>query len=236
MSTEAAVAMQEFATSEMLAANLAQTVADFLRAAIAERGSATLVVSGGTTPKRFFAALSMQKLDWSRVSVTLADERWVDDASPRSNAKLVAETLLQNEAAAARFVPLFDAAFSEPDAAIPVLTQRLSAIGQPFDVVLLGMGEDGHFASLFPGGDHLEQGLDPHATSMLVSMRAANAGEPRISLTLPPLLAARHLILHIEGAKKRATLDRSMSDGGAELPIRPLLQQRRPPLPCFWCA
>jgi 6-phosphogluconolactonase len=234
VSGAASVAMHEFATSELLATNLAQTVAEHLRTAIAEHGAATLVVSGGTTPKRFFAALSHQELDWSRVNVTLADERWVDASSPRSNAKLVAETLLQNEAASARFVPLFDAAFAAPDAAIPALTQRLKAIGEPFDVVMLGMGDDGHFASLFPGGDHLQQGLDPTTTALLVSMHAANAGEPRISLTLPPLLATRHLILHIEGAGKRATLERAMSE--ASLPIHHLLQQRRPPLPCFWCA
>lgn len=226
--------LHEFATPDALAAELSQTVADALREAIAARGAATLVVSGGTTPKRFFGALSKQELDWRRVVITLADERWVDASHARSNARLVADTLLQNAAAAARFEPLFDAAYADPDAAIPTLTTRLQRLA-PFDAALLGMGEDGHFASLFPGGDHLDEGLDPQSPALLVSMHAANAGEPRISLTLSALLAVRRLFLHIEGGAKMITLDRVLNEDGADLPIFRLLQERRPPLSCFWC-
>ena len=225
---------REFSGPEALATMLARNVAEPLRQAIVLRGAASLAVSGGTTPKRFFAALSAENIDWAKVSITLVDERWVDKDSERSNARLVRETLLQGLAAAARFVPLYDAAFATPEAALPALTQRLRALPQPFDVVLLGMGADGHFASLFPGGDHLAQGLDPNTPQLLIAMHAAAAGEPRISLTLPPILAARQAILHIEGAAKRATLERAL-DGDVRLPIHALLQARTPFLPCYWC-
>ena len=221
-----------FPTPDALAELLAHTVAQSLREALMHRGHAVLAVSGGTTPRRFFERLSRAAIDWSRVVVTLVDERWVGEDSERSNARLVREHLLQNAAAAAAFVPLYDAAFATPEEAQPAVEARLRS-RLPIDVLLLGMGGDGHFASLFPGGDRLAQGLDPHTAAMLIPMRAEAAGEPRLGLTLGAILRARQVILHIEGAAKRGVLERADA-GDAALPIHALLQSRQAFLPCYW--
>lgn len=226
-----------FADGEALAIALSARVADDLRAAISERGAAVLAVSGGTTPKRFFEHLSLQALDWDKVTVTLVDERWVGPDHERSNARLVRETLLQGPAAAATFAPLFrDVA--QPEDALPELERRFDTLPADLDVVVLGMGTDGHTASFFPGGDHLAAALDPALPARLVPMRAAGAGEARITLTLPVLLAARHLYLHVEGAAKRTVLERAFvgADSDAELPIRTVLAHVRQPLVVYLTA
>jgi 6-phosphogluconolactonase len=226
------VAWREFADAGELATTLARDVAQALRAALEQRGAAMLTVSGGNTPRLFFAALSRAELEWSAVSVSLVDERWVDEASARSNARSVRESLLQNAASAARFVPLHDAAFASPEAALDALQARLRALPRP-DALVLGMGEDGHFASLFPDGDRLAAALDPRATDILTPMRAAAAGEPRMSMTLAAINTARELVLHIEGAPKRRVLERAARD--ATLPIHALLAARGAAVPCYWC-
>ncbi len=222
-----------FDTPDALAEALAAAVAADLQAAIAGHGHATLAVSGGTTPLRFFRALSAQPLDWARVTVTLVDERWVPDTHERSNARLVRQLLLQGPAAQARFLPLYrDSA--EPE---PVLAEITASLPARLDVVVLGMGTDGHTASFFPGGDHLAQALDPRGPDVLLPMRAAGAGEPRITLTLPALLAADHVYLHVEGAAKHQVLaDATTGNGaGADYPMRTVLAHAARPLRVYWC-
>ena len=202
-----------FADADQLARSLALNVAASLRQALAATEHATLAVSGGTTPQKFFDALSRQKLDWHRVNVTLVDERQVDETSPRSNAKLVKAALVQNEAAAANFVPLFEnpAAADLPN----------------FDVVILGMGNDGHTASFFPGGDTLATALSNSAPPLL-AISAPSSGEPRITFSLPRILAASEIILHIQGADKSATLEKALSGSDElEMPVRAVLNSSR---------
>lgn len=226
-----------FADGQSLAQALATRVADDLRAAIAERGGAVLAVSGGTTPKRFFELLSLQPLDWDKVTVSLVDERWVGPQHERSNARLVRENLLQGPAAAASFVPLFRD-LPQPEEALPELERRFESLPADWDVVVLGMGTDGHTASFFPGGDHLAASLDPALPGRFIPMRAPGAGEPRITVTLPVLLAARRLYLHIEGPAKQAVLERAFAGEGAdaELPIRTVLAQLTRPMQVFLTA
>ena len=233
----ARIQRNEFADPAALAQALASSVADDLRTALQERQVASLALSGGNTPKAFMRALSAQSLDWSRVTVTLVDERWVPEDNARSNAALLRENLLQGPAAAARFLPLHrDTA--TPEEALDALERDLAALPSPFDAVVLGMGNDGHTASFFPGGDRLADALDPDSTLRVLPMRAPGAGEPRITLTLPTLLAARHLYLHIEGEEKRAVLAQALgeTDAGAGYPIRAVLRHARSPLATYWCA
>lgn len=222
--------------SNALAEALAQAVADDLRNAIQARHHATLAVSGGNTPKRFLQALAQQSLDWSQVTVTLVDERWVPETSARSNAALVRAHLLQGQASSAEFLPLYRQT-PEPEAALPGLERDLAALPLPLDVVVLGMGDDGHTASFFPGGDRLAEALDPDATARVLPMRAPAAGEPRITLTLPMLLAARARYLHIEGQAKREVLERALVSGGAGgAPIARVLLQAAVPVDTYWSA
>ena len=210
-----------FDAREALAETLARDVADELERAIEAKGRATLAVSGGTTPKLFFEKLSVIDIPWSRVSVTLVDERQVPESSERSNARLVRQHLLQNKAAAARFVPLVD----NPDA------ENIPA----FDVAVLGMGNDGHTASFFPGGDTLAEAIDAETRKRLIAITAPGAGEPRLTFTLPVLAQAGRLALHIEGAEKKQVLKQALAEGPQEdMPVRAVLRGPAP-VTLYWC-
>ena len=210
-----------FANRESLASHLASDVAAALRQLVETKGQATLAVSGGTTPGLFFDRLSMIDIAWPQITVTLVDERQVPESSERSNARLVRATLIQNKAAAARFVPLFE--------------NPLAEAVTPLDVVILGMGNDGHTASFFPGGDHLAEALDPAGPARIIAMTAPGAGEPRLTFTLPVLLKASFLMLHIEGPEKRDILDKALAAGPAEeMPVRAVLRSPTP-VTLYWC-
>lgn len=229
------VPRHDFADGKALAEALAAAVAEQLRLAIAARGKAALAVSGGRTPARFFAALSQQRLPWSEVVVTLVDERWVPLASERSNEALVRDGLLQGRAAAARMISLVSAAETPEEGAAEIAT-RVATLPLPLDVVVLGMGTDGHTASFFPEGDRLAEALDPAGRLSVVSMRAPGAGEPRITLTLPLIAAAGAVYLHIEGREKAAVLALAQQEGPAEaMPVRAVLKGCARPPEVFWC-
>ncbi|TGT13729.1 6-phosphogluconolactonase, partial [Mesorhizobium sp. M8A.F.Ca.ET.213.01.1.1] len=183
-----------------------------LTKAISERGTALLAVSGGTTPAKFFAALSKTPIAWDKVTVTLVDERFVPASSPRSNAGLVAANLLQNAAAAARFVPLYHEAASIEDAALSD-NEALISLPWPLDAVVLGMGGDGHTASFFPDADDLPRLLDPSSQRIVLPVHAASAGEPRLTLSMARIIAAGFIALHIEGAEKRSAFEDAMAPG-----------------------
>lgn len=226
--------LQQFAGFEALAAALASEVANALAAGIAARGRASLAVPGGRTPGPFFQVLRQAPLDWRVVDVTLTDERWVPEEDPGSNAALVRASLLSGPAAAARFHPLYVASVPEADAPAYVW-QALSPLPRPFDAVVLGMGEDGHFASLFPGDPGLPGALDPRATAGCVMMQAPVAPRRRISLNLAALLQTRRLFLLVSGAAKRALLlEAGRADPGGRWPVSALLAQRQPVAEVYW--
>lgn len=230
------VTTHSFTDCRVQAAALAERIADRLRAGLSERGHAVLAVSGGSTPKNLFEQLSREKLDWSRVQVTLVDERWVPESDARSNARLVKSLLLQHAAAAASFIPLYTGDAS-PEAGLAAANARIDALALPFDAVVLGMGDDGHTASFFPGGDHLAEALDLAGHARVLPMHAPDAGEPRITLTLPTLLETRALYLLVTGEKKRDLLaDARLGLGAARnYPVRAVLTQQRVPVAVYWC-
>ncbi|WP_243040482.1 6-phosphogluconolactonase [Dyella sedimenti] len=230
------VTTHSFTDCHALAAALAERVAERLREGIAERGGALLAVSGGSTPRHFFERLSREALDWAKVQVTLVDERWVPETHERSNAGMVKALLLQHAATAAQFVPLYTDA-PTPEAGLATVRTRMAALALPFDAVVLGMGNDGHTASFFPGGDRLPEALDADSDVRVLPMRAAGAGEPRITFTLSALLQTRALYLHIEGEAKRQLLaDARLGLGeAADFPVRAVLTQPRVPVAVYWC-
>lgn len=234
MTSERHIALTAYPDRATLARALAAQVADALRSEIADGGAATLAVSGGSTPKRFLEELSRAELDWEAVTVTLVDERWVAETEERSNAKLVIEHLLTNAAAAATFVPLVTSAGS-PEGALPEIQQRVADLAGPLTVAILGMGGDGHTASFFPGGDRLEDAIDPSGKALALPMRAEAAVEPRITLTLPVLLAAKLLVLHIEGDDKKRVLDEALiGEDALAMPIRAVIAHSPRPLEVVW--
>ncbi|KQT49561.1 6-phosphogluconolactonase [Devosia sp. Leaf420] len=222
-----------FADRPTLAKELAEAVADRIRTAIAERGEAAIAVSGGSTPGKFFMALGkFRDIDWTKVIVTLVDERWVDETSDRSNALLVNEKMLQGPAAVARFVPLYSGGDEPTSDAVAKTNALVGALPKPFAAVILGMGNDGHTASFFPGGDTLDEALT--ATGPTLAIHAPGAGEPRITFTLPRLLETDGLYLHIEGEEKATVLEKALGDGPVdEMPIRAVLRSGAP-LSVYW--
>ena len=228
------VNMNAFESGAALAAGLADKVADTLAAAVAARGSASFAVSGGSTPKAFFEALSSRDLDWGKVTITLVDERFVPEDNPRSNHKLVKENLLKNKAAAANFLPLYQEAADAEKSAV-IATEATKGIDNPFDIAILGMGGDGHTASFFPGGNNLEKAIDPKTPRGIITMEAEGAGEPRLTFTFASLQDARLLVLHIEGDGKKQVLAKAESDGPeTEMPIRAILRRAASPVEIYW--
>ncbi|MDD9992014.1 MAG: 6-phosphogluconolactonase, partial [Rhodospirillales bacterium] len=198
-----------------LARLLADEVATVLEGAIRDTGRAALAVPGGTTPAAFLAALGGRALDWAAVAVTLTDERCVPADHPRSNRRLLDETLFAGTARAARFVALDDA-------------QALSAL-LPLDACVLGMGEDLHIASLFPGADRLGEALSADCGTPTLRLHAPGAPEARISLTAPVLTGAGRCFVLIHGAEKRAALDQAGAAAGpADAPVRLVLDAPHP--------
>ncbi len=212
-----------------LAVQLAESVAEALRADLANHDNALLVVSGGSTPVPFFEALAARELPWERVQVTLADERWVAEDAADSNARLVREHLLKGPAAAATFVPL-TTADPTPEQGAATVAERVEGLAWPASVVILGMGGDGHTASLFP--DSQELGLALATDAAAVAVRTPSQPQPRITLSAERLHQARRHVLHISGGDKRAVLARALAgDDSRELPIRAFLSC---PLATYW--
>jgi len=225
-------------TPAELAQRLAAWIGLRLHGAIGERGHAVLAVSGGKSPLPLFQALRSQPLDWSRVTITLVDERCVPHEHPDSNTALVRTHLLQGLAAAARFVPWFDALPATlDDAALQRLAdtagERLATQPWPWDLAVLGMGEDGHTASLFPGAAGLSHAL--HGSGPVAWTRPLAAPHARLTMTLPALLATRELALPLSGPAKRRVYQQARLAQDEALPISWLLHQHQTPL-SVWLA
>lgn len=221
--------IETFPTPAALAEAAATAVHGALISAIDHRGGASLVATGGRSPAPIYDRLARSRLDWSRVAVTLSDDRFTPATSADSNARLVREHLLTGPAAAARFVPLWRPADS-PQAAADLAEADVAALGS-FDMLLLGMGEDGHVASLIPGSPVLGAGMDPGGGRLLLGVPEGVGSPPvaRITMTLPALLRARATLILISGAAKRAIVE-----DGAGLPVHALLEQAKAPVRILW--
>ncbi len=223
-----------FADAAALTIALADEIAHTLRTAIVTRGQASLVVSGGRTPVALFNRLSTADLDWHHVSIVLADERWVDSDAASSNARLVRLELLRDKAALARFVDLKSDAESAA-AGAALAWQRVASMTLPFDCVLLGMGDDGHTASLFPASPLIELALDASQPPACIAMQAPDPPCERLSLNLAALLDTRRIVLHIQGTTKWAVYQTAQTSAAIlEMPIRAVLRQALVPVDVYW--
>ena len=196
------------------------------------QAGASLVVSGGSTPGPCFAQLSTKPLDWSRVTVVPSDERWVPAEDPASNEGLIRRQLLQDKAAPAQLLPFYREGIEAEEAPL-VIEPDLRAAPRPFSATLLGMGEDGHFASLFPDFPGLPEALDPGGAARCVMVQTGGSPHRRISLTLSALLDSRAIVLLMFGEAKRRVIE-AANRGGSSYPVEALLHHARCPLGVMW--
>jgi 6-phosphogluconolactonase len=214
-----------FIDGALAAADMARRIEVILSDAIAARGGASIALSGGRSPRPALEALSQAPIEWEKATVALVDERWVAPDHADSNERLVRETLIKGAAAKARFVGMKNGA-ANPQAGQAECEAAYGALPWPLDIVLLGMGEDGHTASLFPEATELAEGLSTGALTVAVTPPAAP--HQRMSMSAAAILNSRHIFLQIGGAAKKAVYDRALEGGPVEeLPIRLALCQHR---------
>lgn len=219
-----------FASRDELDRALAGHIAGLLQRDIEERGAASLAVSGGSTPKGLFAALSSAELDWGRVWITLVDERWVAPEHEDSNERLLRENLLQHRAAKAHFIGLKSPG-SEAAAGLAATAGQLAPLPRPLTCVVLGMGGDGHTASWFPQAANLDELLDPDNPAELGATDPMTAPHQRITLTLPMVLRSGEIIVHITGEEKREVLAEAAAQ---RYPIAAITEQDTNPATIWW--
>jgi 6-phosphogluconolactonase len=214
-----------FAHSDELLSALCTAIITDLEEAISEKGSAVLLVSGGSTPKPLFKRLRETPIAWENVRIGLCDERWVNPEHADSNEKLVRELLLQEHAINAQFIGLYCTGMSA-DEAQNECSEKVKSQLWPIDVCVLGMGDDAHTASLFPHNPKLLEGLEDGNKNLCISITPQTAPHPRMSLTFSAIISTRHLYLHFEGEKKRLVFEEALRGSDVEaMPIRAFLQQ-----------
>lgn len=210
----------------------AHRLAAALQRRLEAQTAASLIVSGGTSPVQCLSRLSAMEMDWARVHVLASDDRWVPPDHADSNEKLIREHLLLGPAAAARLLPYYAADVSLAEQC-HILDREIRAVPIPFAAALLGMGADGHFASLFPDAENLESGLDIDSSTLCMPVKTAASPHERISLTLAALSRSDEIVLLIFGDDKRAVYEDAKS-GKQDYPVNRLLRQKRAEVHTYW--
>lgn len=223
-----------FENRDSLVEVLSKNIAKNLQNSIEERGTASLIVSGGSTPKPLFEKLRKIDIKWEKVTVGLCDERWVKSDHEDSNELFVKTNLLQDRAEKAKFVGLFIDGKSAEEAqneCSMIVKEKLL----PIDVLILGMGADAHTASLFPNNPRLKEGFDLENEKCCISIKPERAPHMRMSLTRSAILSAKHLYLHFEGEKKLAVYQKALKTVDIySMPIGSILHQDKKDLEVYY--
>lgn len=228
-----------YSDRERLVQALTHDCACALQKGIKEHGQGSFLVSGGSTPEPVYRELSKRPLPWKQITVALVDERWVDKTESGSNQAFIENSLLQNNAAEAPFLgmktPHATAVEGQADC-----ERAYSELTKPFDVCVLGMGSDGHTASLFPHAEGLAAALDPAGSQLCRAITAQQSDvtgvhTERLTLTLAAILQARDIKLLITGEEKLKVYREALL-GGDELamPVRSILKQGLKPISVYW--
>jgi 6-phosphogluconolactonase len=222
-----------FQDRRRLFAGLTHDLQERLTDIIRKRRKASLALAGGTTPGPLYEALSNAPLAWEKVTITLTDERWVSPEDPASNEYLIRDLLMRRRAAGATFVP-FKTNHAKASGGAATAEKRLTPI-MPFDICLIGMGPDGHIASLIPGAEGYDAAVDPAGTKKVAGIHAVGAaGAPeRMTLTIPGILSSRRIVVLFMGQDKLNVYNEAKAGEGTS-PLKELLAQRKAPVHAFW--
>ena len=231
----------QFSDRETLVHQLADDIAENLSSVITRLGSAVIAVSGGSTPKPLFERLAELDIEWAKVIITLVDERWVNEQHELSNAAFLKRHLIDLLDDKPVFVPLYEGTEKVSDSLELVLKQYCektkSSIQQirPFDVVILGLGNDGHTASFFPDAANVAELVDPESDAKLISCISDSSQVMRVTWSLPMLLNTGSLILHFTGQEKRRVFANALaSNNSKQLPIGAVIRQSISPLNVYY--
>lgn len=226
--------MEDFLFDSREAASVAAAdyIVTCLERRLDQQRRASMIITGGSSPGRCYEALSGVDLDWDRVDLVLSDERWVPADHEDSNERQARETLTVGKAASATLVPMY-AADQTIDERVDELNERLKLLPVPFSVALLGMGDDGHFASLFPDAADLDSGLDADNPDFCMAVATAASPHPRLSLTLSAISRSDAIVLLIFGDAKKTVLEKARA-GDTSYPVARLLRQKHAPVHVYW--
>ena len=222
----------EFRSREEASIAAAEQVIVALQNRLQQQEKTQLVVTGGSSPARCYKALSESRVEWRNVQVLLSDERWIPADHPDSNERLLRETLLVDEAAAAEFLPFYESDMSVSERS-DFFTHTIRDFTAPNACALLGMGNDGHIASLFPDADNLRAGLTIESPIYCIPVNTIASPYQRISLTLSAILRSDEVDLLIFGAEKRDVIEQA-SEGCGNFPVASLISQPKVPVKVFW--
>lgn len=221
-------------TRELLEQSMATEIREALQVDILAYGQASLLVSGGSTPLRLFQLLSQESLEWHKVQISLVDERFVEDGHKDQNGTMVRNQLLQNKAADANFYPMVYEA-QDADKNLKIAGMKLNELHRPFSMVILGMGTDGHTASLFVDAPEFQQGMDLNNSEELILTHPKKAPYERITFTRRALLNTKRLLLHFYGQEKQAVLSAAKTNKDFnQYPIAGFLNSPQVPLEVKW--
>lgn len=217
---------KSFHKKEDLLSELSSHIAQILHETILQKGKATLLVSGGNTPKPLFEKLSNIDIPWDKVNIALVDERWISNTNKDSNEFLVKENLLKNKASKGNFIGMYKEGKSskESEDAVSKIYEKIF----PFDIVVLGMGNDSHTASLFPNNERLKEAFDLENNNLTIAITPDTALYERMSLTLKGILEAQNIFLHIEGEEKLEVYEKALeSNDFYKTPISAVLKNEK---------
>jgi 6-phosphogluconolactonase len=226
------VVEQNFESRDEASHAAAEQLIAMLAANLSENARAAMIVTGGSSPVQCYAQMAKADVEWSRVQLVLSDERWVAPSDENSNEGMIRSSLMVDQAANARLMPFYNGAVPASERC-EELNISLGSMSQPFAATLLGMGEDGHIASLFPDMENLADGLDPDSKEQCITVQTAASSLPRVSLTLAPILHSEQVVLLFFGEAKRAVYEKAKSSPGL-FPVSSLLTQQRTPVHVFW--
>lgn len=223
----------KFENRDALVTHLKEDIINALASGISSRGKASMLLSGGTTPGTLYQAMSKSELDWEKVWFAPTDERWVAPDHVDSNEKLIRDTLIQNNASAAHYIGLKSMS-NNPRDGQKEAEQIINQLPRPFDVVLLGMGDDGHTASLIPNLKGTQYALDENCCDLCAPIITENGSVDRMTMTLNCLLNTKNVILYFYGKKKLAVFEQAKNKKSPTFPVSHLLHQNKVPVTLYW--